>query len=56
MQSNLQWRWFRKLMGSYLWLSNIDNEEDFYKENHKLLTEISYFDVCVLIEVYQIMV
>ena len=34
-----------EIMGSYLWLSNIDNEEDFYKENHKLLTEISYFDV-----------
>ena len=26
-------------------VSNIDNEEDFYVENHKLLTEISYFDV-----------
>lgn len=34
-----------EIMGSYLWLSNIDNEEDFYIENHKLLTEISYFDV-----------
>ena len=34
-----------EIMGSYLWLSNIDNEEDFYVENHKLLTEISYFDV-----------
>ena len=34
-----------EIMGSYLWLSNIDNEDDFYKENHKLLTEISYFDV-----------
>ena len=34
-----------EIMGSYLWLSNIDNEEDFYKENHKLLTEISYYDV-----------
>ena len=32
-------------MGSYLWLSNIDNEEDFYKENLKLLGEISYYDV-----------
>ena len=32
-------------MGSYLWFSNIDNEKDFYIENHKLLTEISYFDV-----------
>ena len=34
-----------EIMGSYLWLSNIDNEDDFYKENLKLLTEISYFDV-----------
>ena len=34
-----------EIMGSYLWLSNIDNENDFYIENHKLLTEISYFDV-----------
>lgn len=34
-----------EIMGSYLWLSNIDNEKDFYTENHKLLTEISYFDV-----------
>ena len=34
-----------EIMGSYLWLSNIDNEDDFYIENHKLLTEISYFDV-----------
>ena len=34
-----------EIMGSYLWLSNIDNETDFYKENHKLLMEISYFDV-----------
>ena len=34
-----------EIMGSYLWLSNIDNENDFYTENHKLLTEISYFDV-----------
>ena len=34
-----------EIMGSYLWLSNIDNEEDFYKENYKLLTEIYYFDV-----------
>ena len=34
-----------EIMGSYLWLSNIDNEKDFYIENHKLLTEISYFDV-----------
>ena len=34
-----------EIMGSYLWLSNIDNEEDFYIENHKLLTEISYYDV-----------
>ena len=33
-----------EIMG-YLWLSNIDNEEDFYIENHKLLTEISYYDV-----------
>ena len=34
-----------EIMGSYLWLSNIDNEEDFYTENLKLLTEISYYDV-----------
>ena len=34
-----------EIMGSYLWLSNIDNEEDFYKENLKLLGEISYYDV-----------
>jgi len=34
-----------EIMGSYLWFSNIDNEKDFYIENHKLLTEISYFDV-----------
>tara|TARA_B100001142_G_scaffold190603_1_gene189654 strand:- start:291 stop:1889 length:1599 start_codon:yes stop_codon:yes gene_type:complete len=34
-----------EIMGSYLWLSNIDNEQDFYKENHKLLTEISHYDV-----------
>ena len=34
-----------EIMGSYLWLSNIDNEEDFYIENLKLLGEISYYDV-----------
>lgn len=34
-----------EIMGSYLWLSNIDNEDDFYIENHKLLKGISYFDV-----------
>ena len=34
-----------EIMGSYLWLSNIDNEADFYKENYKLLTEIHYYDV-----------
>lgn len=34
-----------EIMGSYLWLSNINNEEAFYVENHKLLKEISYFDV-----------
>ena len=34
-----------EIMGSYLWLGNIDNETDFYKENYKLLTEIYYYDV-----------
>ena len=34
-----------EIMGSYLWLGNIDNESDFYKENFKLLTEIHYYDV-----------
>ena len=34
-----------EIMGSYLWLGNIDNEIDFYKENYKLLTEIYYYDV-----------
>tara|TARA_Y100000741_G_scaffold364608_1_gene356236 strand:- start:181 stop:1782 length:1602 start_codon:yes stop_codon:yes gene_type:complete len=34
-----------EIMGSYLWLGNIDNETDFYKENFKLLTEIYYYDV-----------
>ena len=34
-----------EIMGSYLWLGNIDNETDFYKENFKLLTEIYNYDV-----------
>lgn len=34
-----------EIMGSYRWFSYIDNEEDFYNENYKLLTEISYYDV-----------
>jgi len=34
-----------EIFGSYKWFSLIDNEEDFYKENYKLLTEIYYFDV-----------
>lgn len=34
-----------EIMGSYRWFSYIDNEEDFYKENYKLLREISYYDV-----------
>ena len=34
-----------EIMGSYLWLGNIDNENDFYKENFKLLTEIYNYDV-----------
>jgi len=34
-----------EIFGSYKWFSLIDNEEDFYKENFKLLKEIHYFDV-----------
>ena len=34
-----------EIMGSYLWLSNIDNEEDFFTENVKLLEEIYFYDV-----------
>ena len=34
-----------EIMGSYLWLSNITDSKDFYIENHKLLKEISFFDV-----------
>ena len=34
-----------EIFGSYKWFSLIDNEEDFYLENLKLLREINYFDV-----------
>ena len=34
-----------EIFGSYKWFSLIDNEEDFFKENFKLLKEIHYFDV-----------
>tara|TARA_Y100000996_G_scaffold313588_1_gene249800 strand:- start:9041 stop:10657 length:1617 start_codon:yes stop_codon:yes gene_type:complete len=34
-----------EIFGSYLWLSQIKSEKDFYDENLKLLTEIHYFDV-----------